>query len=91
MMANYAQTDNTKHGNDDDAICELGDTEREQNEGDSMKGKGSEEEERDTVREEVGDLKTLRWHAGRVGAFDVSLYGVDVITDGVQLATHTSN
>ena len=76
--------------------CELGDHNRETNESESINGKESEEEgqvtdQPDILIEEAGDLTNLRWHAGKVGAFDVSLYGADIITDGIQFATHTSN
>ena len=100
-MTKSAPNTNTEQGNEKqlnttepDVKCELGEKSREKNYGDSMEGKGSEEEEKDQtdiLREDAGDFSNLRWHVGRVGAFDVSLYGADVITDGVQFATHTSN
>ena len=41
--------------------------------------------------EEISKAQDLRLHIVTVGVLDVSLYGADVITDGVQFATHKSN
>ena len=45
-------------------------------------------EEEDKVEEEN---VTSRWHAAKVGIFDISLYSADVVTDGVQVVTHYFN
>ena len=47
--------------------------------------------EEDDNGEEEEDAKSQRWQMAKVGIFDVGLYSADVVTDGVQVATHLSN
>ena len=57
-------------------------------------GEEKAEEEKTVEEEDKGneeDVTSQRLHAAKVGIFDVALYSADVVTDGVQVATHLAS
>ena len=53
-------------------------------------GQKIKDKEKDNGEEEE-DVTNQRWQIAKVGIFDIGLYSADVVTDGVQVATHISN
>ena len=60
-----------------------------ENSGEEKAEEGKTVEEEDKGNEE--DVTSQRCQTAKVGIFDVALYSADVVTDGVQVATHYSN